>query len=206
MYIGLWIWIGSLQQAAAQQAVRLPDEKIAIADFGLAGRIPSAIDLVGPADGPAGATRALLVRGFQCWIEGLEHCSVADPNDPRVRAIRVFLGQGPLDRDGLMTVDFPDRTQVDVRLRRTLDRTPTNWDRSIYEPAVIPESVRAPGLPAVPSQADEFVDFVYHGTPAIEAALQRLRQRLGTSSDRAQAAPAELGDERRPELSLGLTP
>ena len=145
-YIGSWLFLLSAQQLAAQQSFEVPIESIRIADLGLEDRVPSAVDLVGPEDGPAGSNRAALVQRLQCWIDGVEGCAVADPNDPRVQAIRRFLATGPTDRHGTLVVDFPDQTRVDVRLARIATPDPNEWDQAVYEPVVLPDTVQGPGL------------------------------------------------------------
>lgn len=145
-YIGSWLLLLSAQQLAAQQSLEAPIDSIRIADLGLEDRVPSAVDLVGPEDGPAGAKRTALVERLQCWIDGVEGCAVDDPNDPRVRAIRRFLATGPADRHGEVIVHFPDQTRVDVRLARAPATEPNDWDQPVYEPVVLQDTVQRPGL------------------------------------------------------------
>lgn len=135
---------------AAQDTVELPQDTVHIADFGLESQVPSAIDLVGPEESPAARNRASLVQRMRCWIDGVESCPVADRNDPRVREIRRFLTQGPLDRDASVVVHFPDQSRIEVRLQRASDLDPDDWDASVYEPVVQPETAQAPAMPAVP--------------------------------------------------------
>lgn len=178
LVVGLGGSIAVLQYPGARQSAQPPGEPVRISDLGLEDRIPSAIDLVGPRDGPAGRKRAALVNRLQCWIDGTEGCSVADRNDPRVRAVRRFLALGPDDRDGVVTVHFPDRTRIVVRVARIPDLEPDDWDRRVYEPVVVPETAQGPDLPAVPSSPGEFEGFSHEGTPEIDAALERLKQRF----------------------------
>ncbi|MDZ7791536.1 MAG: hypothetical protein U5L08_13790 [Xanthomonadales bacterium] len=145
LFIGSWLLIAAHQESSAQRPVRLPDDPIWIADFGLESQIPSATDLVGPENGPAGQNRAALVHRFQCWIDGMESCSVADRNDPRVRAIRRFVTQGALDRGGAVIVHFPDRTRIEVKLKRVPDLGPDDWGQRVYELVVLPDTARALG-------------------------------------------------------------
>ncbi|MBL37294.1 MAG: hypothetical protein CMP07_02675 [Xanthomonadales bacterium] len=144
-YIGSWLFLLSVQQLAAQQSFEVPIDSIPVADLGLEDRVPSAFDLVGAEDGPAEQNRAALVQRLQCWIDGNEGCAVADPNDPRVRAIRRFLATGPADRHGMLVVDFPDQTRVDVRLARAPATDPNDWDQPVYEPVVLLDTVKGPG-------------------------------------------------------------
>jgi len=145
LFIGSWLFIAVHQESSAQKPVRLPDDPIWIADLGLENQVPSAIDLVGPAHGPAGRNRAALVHRLQCWIDGMESCSVADRNDPRVRAIRRFVTRGALDRGGVVIVHFPDRTRIEVRLKRVSDLGPDDWGQRVYELVVLPDTARALG-------------------------------------------------------------
>lgn len=145
-YVGSWLFLLSAQQLAAQQSFEVPIDSIPVADLGLEDRVSSAVDLVGPEDGPAGRHRAELAQRLQCWIDGVESCAAADPNDPRVRAIRRFLATGPADRHGAVTVHFPDQTRVDVRLARLANPDPDDWDQRVYEPVVLPDTVQRPGL------------------------------------------------------------
>jgi len=145
-YVGSWLLLLSAQQLAAQQSVDVPGDTIRITDLGLADRMPSAVDLIGPEDGPAGRNRVALAQRLQCWIDGVESCAVADRNDPRVRAIRRFLATGPVDRDGEVIVHFPDQTRVDVRLARVPDTDPNDWDQPVYEPVVLQDTVQGTGL------------------------------------------------------------
>jgi len=142
-YIGLWLSLLAAQQLAAQQSVEVPGDEIRIADLGLEDQVPSAVDLVGPEEGSAGSNRSALAHRLQCWIDGIESCTVTDRNDPRVRAIRRFLATGPVDRDGLVIVHFPDQTRVDVRLARAADSGPNDWDQRVYELVVLQDTVRA---------------------------------------------------------------
>lgn len=194
--IGSWFSL-----VAAQQSLALPTEKIRIADFGLESRIPSAIDLVGPDLGPAGRNRAALARRLQCWIDGIENCSFADRNDARVRAVRRFLGFGPADQHGTVIVHFPDQTRIAVGLVRAPESDIDAWMHSAYQPVVLPDTAQAPGLPAVPSTLAHFDALDYDGTPAVRAALERLKRRLKTSNGSAQAVPAANWTDRRSAFS-----
>ncbi len=156
---------------------------VRIADLGLDAQIPSAIDLVGPERSPAGRNRAALVHRLQCWIDGIERCSAADRNDPRVLAIRRFLGRGADGPDGAVIVHFPDRTRVEVRLVRAQDPGPDAMTESAYAPVVLPDTAHGPGLPAVPSLPGQFEGFAYEGSAEIRAALKRLEQRLDRRSN-----------------------
>jgi len=176
--IGACLWLMTAQHLGAQQPFGLPDDPIRIDDLGLQTRLPSALDLIGPDLGPAGRSRALLTQALQCWIDGRTDCAGADLNDPRVRAIRQFLTHGPMDRDAGISVEFPDATRIQVRLIRVSDLGPNDWSRSVYTLAVLPQTAQAPGLAAVPSRPADFTGFSYDGPPAIQEALQRLRQRL----------------------------
>lgn len=188
--IGAWVSVVAVQPLAAQQSVDLPGDTVWIADFGLESQIPSAIDLVGPEHGSAGRNRAALVHRIQCWIDGVESCSVVDRNDPRVRAIRRFLGMAPVDRHGAVLVHFPDQTRIEVRLVRASNLDDDAWARSAYELAVLPDTALAPGLPTVPSRLDQFEGLDYEGAPAVRAALERLKHRLKTPDESAQTRPA----------------
>lgn len=191
LFIASLLSIVAVKKLAGQQSVDLPgDDPVRIADFGLESKIPSAIDLVGPEHGSAGRMRAVLVHRLKCWIDGIERCSVADRNDPRVRAMRRFLVLGPTDRDGSVAVQFPDRTRIEVRLKRVSDLGPDDWDQSVYEPVVLAETAQAPGLPAVPSCRGHFENFTYGGSPEIRAALARLKERLEDPGAAPHEAPA----------------
>lgn len=184
------LWAGFLAvQPLAAQPIEVTDDPIRIADFGLEAQVTSAIDLVGPEDGSAGRHRAALVERLQCWIDGTAQCSVADRNDPRVRAIRRFIGVGPKDRDGAVTVSFPDDSRVEVKLERVADLDPNDWDQKVYEAVVLPDTAQAPGLPSVPSRPDQLEGLVYEGSPEIQAALKRLKARLVAPVPSGQAAP-----------------
>lgn len=130
--IGSWSY-SSAQQSAAQQSFEIPADTIRISDLGLETQVPSATDLVGPEDGPPGRNRAVLVDRLQCWIDGIETCPVADLNDPRVRAIRRFLGSGPDDGYGVVVVHFPDGTTIDVQLGRASRSEPHDWAKRAYQ-------------------------------------------------------------------------
>lgn len=143
--IGSWCSLLVAQQLTAQQSVPLPGDKVRIADFGLGDQVSSATDLVGPEDGSAGRNRDSLVHRLQCWIDGDESCSSADLNDPRVREIRRFLAQGPLDRHGVVIIHFPDQSRIEVRLERVSDLAPNDWDQRVYDPVVLPGTARVPG-------------------------------------------------------------
>ncbi len=175
----LFFFISALfSPVPAQQSLDRPDDPVRIADLGLEDKIPSAIDLVGPEDGPAGRNRAALIRRMQCWIDGSGGCPVADVNDPRVRALRRFLTGGAVDRDGLLSVHFPDETRIEVRLTRATDLEPNDWDKRVYRTIALPDTVSVPGLSDVPSRPGHFESFDYDGASAIRAALERLKQRL----------------------------
>lgn len=176
--IGTWFSLVVSEPSAAQQPNDLLNNPLRSADLGLEKEIPSAIDLVGPAGGSAGRNRADLVHRLQCWIDGDESCSVADLNDPGVRAIRRFLVQRPNDRGGAVAIHFPDQTRITVRLARVSDLDPNDWDQRVYETVVLPDTVQAPGLREVPSSPDEFEKLADEGTPAIRAALARLKERF----------------------------
>src|SRR6056297_1178082 len=106
--IGSWFFLLSAQQLFAQQPFEVPIDTIRIADLGLEGKVSSAFDLVGSDDPSAGRNRTVLAHRLQCWIDGVESCTFADQNDPRVRAIRRFLATAPADRTGEVVVCFPD--------------------------------------------------------------------------------------------------
>lgn len=146
-YIGSWLFLLAAQQLAAQELVDVPIDSIRIADLGLEDEVSSAVDLAGAEDGPAGRNRAALAQRLQCWIDGVESCTVADPNDPRVRAIRRLLATGRADRNGAVTVRFPDQTRIEVRLERVADPDPNDWDERVYEPVVLQDTVQGPGAP-----------------------------------------------------------
>lgn len=152
MIVGLFVlsicaWFSAAcAQIAQQQTFELRVDSIPIADLGLEEQVPSAIDLVGPEQSAAGRSRAALIVRLRCWIDGNESCLMADKNDPRVRAIRRFLGQGQAERSGSVMVHFPDLTRVEVRLVRLVNAGRTDWDQSTYDAAVLTESVQAPGL------------------------------------------------------------
>ncbi|NEZ03084.1 hypothetical protein G4Y73_02840 [Wenzhouxiangella sp. XN201] len=170
---GAWFSMGGAQKPADFES-----NPVRIADLGLESNIRSAIDLVGPDGGSAGRHRDALVRRLQCWIDGVEDCSAADLNDPRVRAMRRFIAQGRAEQDGMVTIHFPDRTRVMVRLEQLPDLDPNDWEQRVYEAVVLPDTVQAPGLPAVPTRHGDFEGFAYMGQPAIQAALERLKQRI----------------------------
>jgi hypothetical protein len=107
-----------------------------------------------------------------------------------VRAIRRFIGLGPFDRDGAVIVRFPDETRIEVRLARRSDPEPEDWDQRVYEAVVLPGSVRAPGLSEVPSRPGQFEGLAHEGAPAIEAALERLADRLEPSKGGDRTVPA----------------
>jgi hypothetical protein len=136
--IGAWLFFAGVEQSTAQQSVDLENDTIRIADLGLEHQVPSAIDLVGPEDGQAGRNRAALTHRLKCWIDGTETCSVADLNDPRVRAIRRFLGQSSAEQHGAVVVHFPDQTRIDVHLARVSDSDADDWTQSVYELEVRP--------------------------------------------------------------------
>ncbi|NKI36102.1 hypothetical protein HFP89_13105 [Wenzhouxiangella sp. XN79A] len=190
LFLGTWMWLVGVQHASAQAWDGESSQAIRIADFGLEEQIPSAIDLVGPEHGAAGRSRAILAQRVQCWIDGLERCTFADRNDPRVRAVRRFLGLGPDDRDAAVIVHFPDRTQVQVRLVRAADPGPDTLIQSAYAPVVLADTARAPDLPTVPSQPGQLDGFAYQGTSEIRAALDRLKRRLEMPEIPAFALPA----------------
>lgn len=174
----------------AQQPVKLPADTVWISDLGLEEQIPSAIDLIGPEGGSAGRNRDALARRMECWIDGLESCSVADANDARVREIRRFLTHGPQDRHGSMMIHFPDRTRIELRLERVTDLGPNDWDQRVYEPVVIAGSAQAPGLRAVPSRPGELSDFAEAAPPEIRPALERLKRRLEASVEAGSGTSA----------------
>jgi len=176
--IGVWLLFIAAQHVAAKPPMLVPTEPIQVTDLGIENVVRSAIDLIGPENGPAGRGRAALVQRLQCWIDGRGDCAVADLNDPRVRAIRRFLTHGPMDRDAAIRVEFSDETRIHVRLTRVSDPDPSDWSHSVYTLAVLPETAQAPGLAAVPSRPADFAGFSYDGPPAIRDALQRLHQRL----------------------------
>ncbi|MBY6204007.1 hypothetical protein [Halomonas denitrificans] len=171
--------VGWCSLSSAQPDIEATPDGVRIADLGLATQIPSAIDLVGPEGGAAGRNRTAVAHRLQCWIDGIERCSVADRNDPRVLAIRRFLGRGIDGPDGAVIVHFPDRTRVEVRLVRADDPGPDARIESAYAPVVLPHTAHGPGLPAVPSLPGQLDGFAYEGSPEIHAALKRLEQRLG---------------------------
>ena len=183
LYVGFWYSLLAAQDSTgrpstAPDPVEMAGDPIRIGDLGLEDRIPSAIDLVGPEHGSAGRHRAALADRLRCWIDGDERCTVADRNDPRVREIRVFLGTGPFDQDGVVTVHFADRTRIDVGLQRVADADPQDWEQDLYQTVVLTDTVRVPGLAVVPSTPEQFSGFAYEGGSAIRAALQRLEQRF----------------------------
>lgn len=149
--IGFWLLLVVGKQLAAQQAVEVASAKVRITDLGLESQVPSALDLVGPERGSAGRNRAALVYRLQCWIDGIENCTVADQNHPSVRAIRRFLASSSSDRQGAVVVHFSDQTWVEVRLVRASDLDPNDWDRRVYELVVVPESVQASPADALPT-------------------------------------------------------
>lgn len=149
---GAWLSLAGAEQSVAQQTIDLSGDAIRIADLGLEPQIPSAIDLVGPEDSSAGRNRAALVHRLQCWIDGVENCSSADLNDPRVRAIRRFLAQGAANQQGAVVVHFPDQTRIEVHLRRMPDALPLDWTQSAYELRVRPDTAQASGMQSEPSR------------------------------------------------------
>ncbi|MGB0514395.1 MAG: hypothetical protein ACPGJE_06105, partial [Wenzhouxiangellaceae bacterium] len=182
-----WCFVLFTPPVLAQQPVELNGGAVRISDLGLEREVLSAIDLVGPQDGSAGRNRSALTHRLKCWIDGIASCSFADKNDPRVRAIRRFLGLGPPDQDGSVIVHFPDQTRIEVRLMRVADPDVIDWKQSVYQPVVLTGTAEAPGLAAVPSRPDHFVGFAYDGAPAIEAALERLKYRFEEASDSESA-------------------
>jgi len=208
--IGSWFLLLAAQQLlvqslAAQQVPDVPGEAVRIADLGLEDEIPSAIDLVGPDHGSPGRNRELLAHRLQCWIDGVESCTFADPNDDRVRDMRRFLVRGPMDRDGTVIVYFRDQTRIDVSLVRTAELNRADWEQPVYRPEVLPETVQAPGLSAVPLSLGQFAGFEYDGTPAIEAALGRLEDRLEASAEQDRTVASDSSDGR-PRLLQGQLP
>ena len=196
-----------VQSLAAQQVPDVPGEAVGIADLGLEGEIVSAIDLVGPDHGSAARNRELLAHRLQCWIDGIESCTFADPNDDRVRDMRRFLVQGPMDRDGAIIVHFGDQTRINVILARTAELDRDDWEQRFYRSEALPHTVQAPGLLAVPSSLGQFAGFgdVYADNPAIEAALQRLKERLEASAEPERTAAADASDGR-PKRVQGQLP
>jgi len=189
-YIGSLFSLLVAKQLAAQQAVSLPSDPVLVADLSLEDQVPSAIDLLGPGDGPAGRNRAALVHQLQCWIDGTECCVDADLNDPRVRELRRFLAFGPSDQHGVVVVGFPDQSRIKVRLGRVPDLDSVEWQQSVYSLEVLPATAHAPGLPAVPFREVDLASFVYDGPPSIEAALNRLKQRIEDSAEPSSGAPS----------------
>ncbi len=160
--IGLWFSIVTLQQFAAQQPSASPSDRVWIADFGLESQIPSALDLVGPEHGSAGCNRAELLHRLQCWIDGIESCSVADPNDPRVRAFRRLLMQSLIGQYGTVIVHFPDQTHIAVLLKRI----PDDWGQRGYEPVLLLDTARGQGEKTIlpeRSKTPAISSLNYHG-------------------------------------------
>jgi len=197
--ICLWCSISIAQQASQRQQSELLVDSIPAADFGLAGEVRSAIDLVGPEQGLAGRNRDALVVRVRCWIDGDETCLVGDKNDPRIQKVRQFLARGPMDRRGWFTIEFPDQSKVDVGLERSSNPRSTDWGRRVYDPVVLAVTVRAPELPLVPTRSEQFVGLDYDGAPLVQAALRRLKGRLVGSGD-GSATEAESSD-RGPALA-----
>lgn len=177
LIFGSWCSLAAVQQSAFAQ-VDEAAEPVRIADLGLDGQIPSAIDLIGPEGSAAGRNRAALSHRIQCWIDSIEPCTFADRNDPRVRAIRQFLGLGPEDRDGEVLIHFPDRTRIAVRLVRAENPGPDAMMESVYAPVVLPDTAQAPGLAQVPSQPQLLEELAFDGATEIRAALDRLMERF----------------------------
>lgn len=203
--IGSWLFLFAMQQlvaqqAAAQEAVEVPGAAIRITDLGLEDEIPSAIDLVGPEHGSAGRNRERLAHRLQCWVDGDESCTVADRNDDRIRDIRRFLVEGPMDRDGMIRVHFPDQTHIELVLVRTAALDPIDWEQQVYRPVVLAETVEAPGLAAVPSNPGQFTGSDYQGAPAIRSALERLKQRLDAPVQPDRTSAVDSSDDRPPLL------
>jgi len=198
--LGCWFSLLAAQQTEAPPSIELIDDRVRIADFGLEDQIVSAIDLIGPEEGSAGRNRVALAHRLQCWIDGNESCSTRDRNDRRVRAIRRFLGSAPTDRYGAVVVHFPDRTRIDIAVRRLPEPAPNDWTQSAFALRVLQDTAQAPGLASVPSRAEHFEGFVYNGPAAVRSALRRLEQRLRTPADSADAAPASDAADRRQAL------
>lgn len=204
---GPWFFLAAFQPLAAQQLtdvqlVDLKSDPVGIADFGLENEVPSAIDLVGPDQGTAGRNRAALAHRLQCWIDGTESCSTADRNDPRVRAMRRFLGLGPEDHDGAVIVHFADQSSIKIRLARVSDLgSDDDWTQSVYEPIVLPDTARAPGLPDVPSRPDQLVGLAYEGPSEVLAALERLKQRMEATGEAAGAGSDTDSSNNHPALA-----
>lgn len=158
---------------------QLKDGPIPIEELGLLPQIPSAIDLVGPADSGSGLNRSALGNSLSSYANETIVDGFFILYDLAQQVANQLLSDSMLNAMSTFIISFPDGTTIEVRLDG-INETITGGDTSFtLDVNVLQHTAQGPGLYAVPQSAGQFSNFGYSGNGNVVAALLRLARRYG---------------------------
>ncbi len=103
--------------------------RIPIEDLGLAARVPSAIDLVGPESSDAGGNRAALGDALESYVNRIIGDAAATLDEPARAVMAQLLTDSSKAASGGFVIAFPDGTTIRVALNGLQRRLPRRLPR-----------------------------------------------------------------------------
>lgn len=155
------------------------DGPIPIEDLGLLPLIPSAVDLVGPDDSPAGFNRGALATQLGIYANERVMDGLLVLYDLAQRFANQILADSMVNAMGTFIISFPDGTLIEVRLEAIYETAHGGVISFTLDVSVLPHSAYGPGLPFVPQSAGQFGNFGYSGNGTTMAAILRLARLYG---------------------------
>jgi hypothetical protein len=152
---------------------------VPIEELGLFGQIPSAIDLVGPANSDAGVNRMALRNELEVYVNQAINSMALQLYDLAQMALMRFLSDSSVTWFGGFVITFPDGTSIRVNLDE-MRHIPGAGDFAwAIEVEILEYTVMGGGLSSVPSHPGHFSNFMYQGDINVIGALIRLAERHG---------------------------
>lgn len=131
----------------------------------------SAIALIGPETSPAGLHRNALKNMLHQHFNAILQTLMISVTDLAHRFVGKFLSESSAEFLKNVTVEFPDGTEVQVKIEEILD----SLDGDVgFEFHVRVETISGPGLPAAPLNPGQFAGFRFSGNGVTVAELINL--------------------------------
>ncbi len=138
----------------------------------------SAIDLIGPEQGPAGLARMGLQNAIANHLQGFWISQLHGLADTAIRLANRFIGSSDyLNPASLVTVTYPDGTTIKLRIVQISTTAFSPFATVLVE--VLPETIQLSDGGPVPQFEGQFDGFSFSGDQDIVDALMNLANRYG---------------------------